>query len=84
MSLHPVGAADDQHRAVQHRQSALRLRGKVHVARGVHQRNAPMGRFQQGLLGKNGDAPGTLQRIGIEKGVLMIHPSQHPPCPRRI
>jgi hypothetical protein len=32
VALHPVRAADEQHRAVQHREGALCLPGKVHVA----------------------------------------------------
>ena len=84
MGLHPIGAADDQHGAVQNRHSPLGLRGEVHVPRGIHQRDFPVGRFQQGLLGKNGNAPGTLQRMGVEECVLMVHPPQHPLGTRRI
>ena len=65
MGLHAVGAADDQHGAVQHRHDALGLGGKVHMAGGVHQGDGAVRRFQQRLFGKNGDAPCAFQRVGI-------------------
>ena len=65
MGLHAVGAADDQHGAVQHRHDALGLGGKVHMAGGVHQGDGAVLRFQQRLFGKNGDAPCAFQRVGI-------------------
>ena len=57
VGLDPVGAADHQHGAVQHRHGALRLRREVHMPRGVHQNELPVGGFQPGLLGENGDSP---------------------------
>ena len=50
VGLNAVGAADNQHGAVQHRHGALGLGGKIHMPRRVHQGNGPMGRFQPGLL----------------------------------
>ena len=81
VGLHAVGAADDQHGAVQHRHDALGLGGKVHMAGGVHQRDGAVLRFQQRLFGKNGDAPCAFQRVGIQKRVLMIDPPQGAPRP---
>ena len=81
MGLHAVGAADDQHGAVQHRHDALGLGGKVHMAGGVHQRDGAVLCFQQRLFGKNGDAPCAFQRVGIQKRVLMIDPPQGAPRP---
>ena len=65
VGLHAVGAADDQHGAVQHRHDALGLGGKVHMAGGVHQGDGAVLRFQQRLFGKNGDASCPFQRVGI-------------------
>ena len=81
VGLHAVGAADDQHGAVQHRHDALGLGGKVHMAGGIHQSDGAVLRFQQRLLGKNGDAPCAFQRVGIQKRVLMIDPPQGAPRP---
>ena len=65
VGLHAVGAADDQHGAVQHRHDALGLGGKVHMAGGVHQRDGAVLRFQKRLFGKNGDASCPFQGVGI-------------------
>ena len=81
MGLHAVGAADDQHGAVQHRHDSLCFGGKVHMAGGVHQRDGAVLRFQQRLFGKNSDAPCAFQRVGIQKRVLMIDPPQGAPRP---
>ena len=76
MALDAVGAADDQHSVVEHLQSALRLGGKVHMAGGVQQGDIRTSRFQQGLLGKDGDATRLFQRVGVEEGIFVIHPAQ--------
>ena len=60
VSLDSVGAADDQHGAVQNGHGSLGLRGKVHMSRGVHQGDFPAFRFQPSLLGENGNAPAAL------------------------
>ena len=65
MSLDAVGAADDQHGAVQHRHDALGFGGKVHMAGGIHQGDGAVLRFQQRLFGKNGDASCPFQGVGI-------------------
>ena len=65
--------------AFQH--DALCFGGKVYMAGGVHQRDGAVLRFQQRLLGKNGDAPCAFQRVGIQKRVLMIDPPQGAPRP---
>ena len=31
---------------------------------------------QHGLLGENGNAPGALLGVGVQKGILMVHPAQ--------
>ena len=86
VALHPVCARDDQNGIVQHLQGALRLGGKVHMAGGVQQRDAGFlqrhaavaARRQRelGLFGKDGDAPRPLQRVGVQKGVPVVHPPQ--------
>ena len=82
VSLHPVGAADDQHGAAEHRHDPLRLRGKVHVPRGVQQGDMLL--RQLGLLGEDGNAPGPLQVVGVQIGIPVVHPPQSPPHPRHI
>ena len=82
VGLHAVGAADHQHRVVQHLQGALGLGRKIHMPRRVQQRQlgllGSIGRRQRqhGLLGKNRDAPRTLLRVGVQKGVAVVHPAQ--------
>ena len=76
LALDAVGAADDQHSVVEHLQRALRLGGKVHMAGGVQQGDIRTSRFQQGLLGKDGDATRLFQRVGVEEGIFVIHPAQ--------
>ena len=84
MALDAVGAADDQDGVVHHLQSALGLGGKVHMAGGVQQRQLGAGQFQHRLLGKDRDAPRPLQRVGVEKGVPMVHPPQFAQRPRAV
>ena len=60
MRLDSVGAADNQHGAVQNGHGALGLRSKIHMAGGVHQGDFPVCRFQPSLLGENGNAPAAL------------------------
>ena len=81
MALYAVGAADDQHGVVQHLQGPLGLGGKVHVARGVQQGQLGLGQGEHRLLGEDGDAPGPLQGVCVQKGVLVVHPAQLPQGP---
>ena len=76
VALDAVGAGDDQHGVVQYLQRALGLGGKIHMAGGIQQGDGGVFHIQERLLGKNGDAPGLFQRIGVEEGVLMVHPAQ--------
>ena len=76
VALHTVGGADHQHRVVQHLQGALGLGGEIHMAGGVQQGDVRAARRQQRLLGKNGDAARLFQRVGIQKGVLVVHAAQ--------
>ena len=76
MALHAIGAADEEYRAVQHRQGALGLAGEVHMARGVHQGDLGLARREEGLLGEDGNAPLPLLLPRVQKGVLVVHPSQ--------
>ena len=74
--LHPVGAADHQDGAVQHLEGALHLSGEIHVSRRVQQGDLHPLQGEHRLLGEDGDAPLPLQRLGVQKGVLVVHPSQ--------
>ena len=46
------------------------------MAGGVQQGDLHFGQAEHRLLGKDGDAPLPLHGIGIQKGVLMVHPAQ--------
>ena len=76
VTLDPVGSADHQNGAVQHRQGALHLGGEVHVAGGVQQGDLQMLQREHRLLGEDGDAPLLLHRVGVQKGVPVVHPAQ--------
>ncbi len=76
VALDAVGAADDQHGAVQHPQDPLHFGGEVHMPRGVQQGNGGVLPGQLRLLGKDGDAPLPLLSVGVQKGVPMVHPAQ--------
>ena len=78
VALDAVGAADDQHCIIEHLQGALGLGGKVHMAGGIQQGEVGVSCRQQGLFGKDGDAARLFQRVGVEKGVLMVHAAQLP------
>ena len=78
MPLDAVRAADHQHRTVQYPQGALRLRRKIHMARGIQQRQFPLSHGQHCLLGKNRDSPLPLHSVCIQKRVSVVHPSQTP------
>ena len=73
MGLHPVSPADHKHRIVQHLQAPLRLGGEVHMARRIQQRDARVRKAEQGLLGKNRNAPLPLQLMVIQIAVPVIH-----------
>ena len=76
MALDPVGAADHQHRIVQHLDRPLGLRRKIHMAGGVQPGNLGIPCAEQSLFGKNRDAPGPLQAVGVQEGIPVIHPPQ--------
>ena len=76
MRLHTVRSADHQHRIIQHRHYPLHFRGKIRVTGGIQQGYPGLLRGKPGLLGKNGNAPRPLQTMGIQIGVLMVHPPQ--------
>ena len=78
VALDAVGAADDQHCIIEHLQGALGLGGKVHMAGGIQQGEVGVSCRQQGLFGKDGDAARLFQRVGVEKGVLVVHAAQFP------
>ena len=46
------------------------------MAGGVQQRHTGLPQFQHRLLGKDGNAPLPLHGVGVQKGVLMVHPPQ--------
>ena len=72
MALHAVAAADDEHRVIEDGERAFHLGRKVDMAGGIEQRELGCSGGEHGLLGKNGDAALTLERVGIEKGVAVV------------
>ena len=73
VALHAVAAADDEYRVVEHRERALHLGGKVDVAGRIEQRDLRFAGGEHGLLCKDRDAALALERVGIEKGVAVVH-----------
>ncbi len=65
MSLHTVGAADEQHRIVKYLQCPFHLRRKIHMPRRIEQGELHILIPQQSLLGKYGDPPLFFQFVGI-------------------
>ena len=87
MRLHALAARNDQHGVVQHLQRTLRLGGKIDVSGGVQQGQGGFlggggsGQGQHRLLGKYRDAARAFLRVGVQKGVLVVHApglAQHP------
>ncbi len=74
MPLHPVCTANNKHRIIQYLQSALHLRGKIHMPRRVKQRciHAFPGKLR--LFAENGNAAHPLLCIRIQKSVPVVHP----------
>ena len=46
------------------------------MAGGVDEGETAVGGVQPGLFGEDGNAPGPLQVVGVQKGVPVIHPAQ--------
>ena len=46
------------------------------MARGVQQGKIGIARREEGLLGENGNTARLFQRVGVQKGILMVHPAQ--------
>ena len=76
VALYAVSTGDHQHGAVQHLQRSFHFGREVYMARGVQQRHTGLPQFQHRLLGKDGNAPLPLHGVGVQKGVLMVHPPQ--------
>ena len=76
MALHAVGAADDEHGVVKHLQGAFGLGGKIDVSGRVEQIEDGVAVVEHSLLGKNGDAALALQRVGVQKGVLVVNAAE--------
>ena len=76
MGLHAVRAADDQQRAVEHLQAALRLRREIDMSRRVQQRQLAVPEGQHRLLGEDRDAALALETVGIQKAVPVIDAPQ--------
>ena len=78
VALHAVRSADHQHRIIQYLQRALSLGGKIHMAGCIQQRDLRIAGCQQCLLRKNSDSACFFKCVGIQKGILVIHPAQLP------
>ena len=76
VGLDAVRAADDKDGVIQYLEGSFHLPGEVCVARCVKQGQLHLRRFQDRLLEKDGDAPGSLQFVGVQIGVPVVHPPQ--------
>ena len=72
LRLHPLRRVDDQQRSLARRQRTADLVSKVDVPRRVEQRQRAAGQRENGLLGKNRDAPAALLRVGVEKRIAVV------------
>ena len=72
VALNACRAADDEHGAVEHLQRPLHLGGKIHMARRIEQRQRTAGQREDGLLGKDRDAPAALLRVGVKKRIAVV------------
>ena len=72
--LNPVSSVDHQHRIVQHRERSLHLRRKIHMSRSVQQSDIQILPGKPGLLGEDGNPPGTLQIMSVQECILVVHP----------
>ena len=64
-----LGGVHQQDNAVDHLQDALHLAAEVGVARSVHDVDLHVAVLHGGILGQNGDAPLTLQVVGVHDAV---------------
>ena len=76
MGLYAIGAADDQNRTIQHLQRTLHFSGKIHMTRGIQQRQLCILPGQHGLLGKDGNTTVALLLVCIQKSIAVIYAAQ--------
>ena len=76
MALHPVRSAYNQNTVVQYLQRPLHLCAEIHMPRRVQQDDLSSLPDKLCLLGKDGDAPLSLQREIVQKSVPMVHPTR--------
>ena len=72
MALHAFGAGHDEHRIIQHRQCALHLRRKIDVPGCIDKEIFIFPMMEYRLVGKDRNAALFLQRVRIQKRILMI------------
>ena len=72
MALHAFGAGHDEHRIIQHRQCALHLRRKIDVPGCIDKEIFIFPMMEYRLVGKDRNAALFLQRMRIQKRILMI------------
>ena len=76
MYLDPFAAADYKNGTVKNLKGPLHLSREIHMPRCIQQRNLHISICENSLLRKYGNTPGTFQRVGIQKRILMVHPAQ--------
>ena len=74
--MQSVRAADDQNRIVEHLQRALHLGRKIHMTWCIKQYKADIIYSKNRLLGEDRDAALSLERIGIQKSVPVVHAAE--------
>ena len=82
VALNALRTGEDQDRNVHDGDRALHLRGKVHVPRGVHEKELPAAEHKLRLIGEDGDPPRALQRVRVQEGVLVVDPAHRPDAVR--
>ena len=73
MALNAVHRADHEHRAVQHLQDTLHLRGEIYMSRCIKEGNLHILPLEHRLIGKNRNATFPLKFICIEEGIPMVY-----------
>ena len=81
VALHAVRPAHNEHGGVQDLKRPLRLRGEIHMSRGVQDRDLRVPGAEHRLLGINGDAALLFLQVRVQEGVAVVHPALLPDGP---
>ena len=82
VALNALRRADHQNAVVHHRQRPLHLRGKVTVSGRVEPPQDVLVPLQPRQARVDRDAPPSFERVRVQEGVPVVHPSRLPHHPR--